>query len=156
MPNNQQEPGHVRRRQPGRALRPGMQPTDSARPPAETGTVARAIAVLRAVAESGGGTQIKRVSAQLQLPAPTVHRLLDLLMRYAWPGNVRELTAHGTASGERERRRERSTSRGSNRSPFSSPLSSTEKCDNLETAVPAVFHPARMAGSPPRADRASP
>ena len=48
---------------------------------ADTGTVARTIAVLRVVAESGGGTQIKRVSAELGLAASTVHRLLDLLMR---------------------------------------------------------------------------
>jgi DNA-binding IclR family transcriptional regulator len=33
------------------------------------------------VAESEGGTQIKRISAALRLPASTVHRLLDLLMR---------------------------------------------------------------------------
>lgn len=46
-----------------------------------TGTVARAVAVLRIVAESDGGTQIKRVSAALNLPASTVHRLLDLLSR---------------------------------------------------------------------------
>ena len=51
------------------------------RAPADTGTVARAVAVLRAVAESGDGTQIKRISADLRLPASTVHRLLDLLMR---------------------------------------------------------------------------
>jgi len=48
---------------------------------ADTGTVARAVAVLRAVAESGDGTQIKRLSSGLQLPASTVHRLLDLLIR---------------------------------------------------------------------------
>ncbi len=54
----------------------GLQP-----PPADTGTVARAVAVLRAVAESGDGTQIKRISADLRLPASTVHRLLDLLIR---------------------------------------------------------------------------
>ena len=51
------------------------------RQPADSGTVARAVAVLRAVAESGDGTQIKRISADLGLPASTVHRLLDLLMR---------------------------------------------------------------------------
>ena len=51
------------------------------RQPADSGTVARAIAVLRAVVESGDGTQIKRISADLGLPASTVHRLLDLLMR---------------------------------------------------------------------------
>jgi DNA-binding IclR family transcriptional regulator len=51
------------------------------RQPADSGTVARAVAVLRAVAESGDGTQIKRISAELGLPASTVHRLLDLLMR---------------------------------------------------------------------------
>jgi len=66
---------------PPHASRPSAPGEDSALKPAETGTVARAIAVLRAVAESGGGTQIKRVSAQLQLPASTIHRLLELLMR---------------------------------------------------------------------------
>ncbi len=55
--------------------------SDPHRQPADSGTVARAIAVLRAVAESGDGTQIKRISADLGLPASTVHRLLDLLMR---------------------------------------------------------------------------
>jgi DNA-binding IclR family transcriptional regulator len=43
--------------------------------------VARTIALLREVAQSDGGTQIKRLAAALQLPASTVHRLLDLLMR---------------------------------------------------------------------------
>jgi len=51
------------------------------RQPADSGTVARAVAVLRAVAESDDGTQIKRISAELGLPASTVHRLLELLMR---------------------------------------------------------------------------
>ncbi len=54
---------------------------EARRLPADSGTVARAVAVLRAVAESGDGTQIKRISTELGLPASTVHRLLDLLMR---------------------------------------------------------------------------
>ncbi len=53
----------------------------AARPAADTGTVARTIALLREIAQSDGGTQIKRLAAALQLPASTVHRLLDLLMR---------------------------------------------------------------------------
>jgi IclR family acetate operon transcriptional repressor len=61
---------------PGSGTAPGI-----ARQPADTGTVARAVAVLRAVAEAGDGTQIKRISTDLRLPASTVHRLLDLLMR---------------------------------------------------------------------------
>jgi DNA-binding IclR family transcriptional regulator len=63
---------------------PGAAAVATYGPPArspDTGTVARTIAVLRVVAESGGGTQIKRISAALGLPGSTVHRLLDLLMR---------------------------------------------------------------------------
>lgn len=45
----------------------------------ETGTVSRAIAVLREVAEAGGDVQIKDLAGRLALPPSTVHRLLELL-----------------------------------------------------------------------------
>jgi DNA-binding IclR family transcriptional regulator len=43
------------------------------------GTVARAIAVMRALAESQSAESIKSLAAKLRLPASTVHRLLHLL-----------------------------------------------------------------------------
>jgi DNA-binding IclR family transcriptional regulator len=48
---------------------------------ADTGTVSRAIAVLREVAEAEGDVQIKRLAERLALPPSTVHRLLELLAR---------------------------------------------------------------------------
>lgn len=43
------------------------------------GTVARALAVLRVIAEAGGEVGVKQVSDALGLPMSTAHRLLDLL-----------------------------------------------------------------------------
>lgn len=45
------------------------------------GTVERVVRLMRALAEAGGDANIKTLSAQLDLPASTVHRLLALLMR---------------------------------------------------------------------------
>lgn len=47
----------------------------------DTGTVHRAIALLREIAEAEGEVQIKALAARLALPPSTVHRLLDLLAR---------------------------------------------------------------------------
>ncbi len=44
------------------------------------GTVARAVAVMRALAEAQSDQSIKSLAAKLRLPASTVHRLLHLLM----------------------------------------------------------------------------
>ena len=44
------------------------------------GTVARAVAVMRALAEAQSDQSIKSLAARLKLPASTVHRLLHLLM----------------------------------------------------------------------------
>lgn len=46
---------------------------------ADTGTVSRAIAILREMAEAEGDVQIKTLAEHLQLPPSTVHRLLELL-----------------------------------------------------------------------------
>lgn len=46
---------------------------------ADTGTVNRAVAILREIAEAGGAVQIKTLAGRLALPPSTVHRLLDLL-----------------------------------------------------------------------------
>lgn len=48
---------------------------------ADTGTVSRAIAILREMAESAGEVQIKTLADRLQLPPSTVHRLLELLIQ---------------------------------------------------------------------------
>lgn len=45
------------------------------------GTVARALSVLRVVAERGASVGVKDVADALDLPMSTSHRLLDLLMR---------------------------------------------------------------------------
>ena len=47
--------------------------------PADTGTVNRAVALLRELAEAEGDVQIKTLAVRLRLPPSTVHRLLDLL-----------------------------------------------------------------------------
>jgi DNA-binding IclR family transcriptional regulator len=52
-----------------------MQPME----PPSTGTVARAVAVLRALAETDGDATVAGLAARLGLPRPTVHRLLGLL-----------------------------------------------------------------------------
>ena len=44
------------------------------------GTVARALAVLSAVAESEGSVGVKDIAVALDLPMSTSHRLLDLLL----------------------------------------------------------------------------
>src|SRR5262245_54907696 len=44
------------------------------------GTVARAVAVMRALAEAQSNESIKSLAAKLRLPASTVHRLLHLLI----------------------------------------------------------------------------
>jgi DNA-binding IclR family transcriptional regulator len=49
--------------------------------PNDSGTVSRAIAVLRATAEANGEIHIKGLSNLLSLPPSTVHRLLELLAR---------------------------------------------------------------------------
>lgn len=46
---------------------------------ADTGTVSRAIAILREMAQAEGDVQIKTLAEHLQLPPSTVHRLLELL-----------------------------------------------------------------------------
>jgi DNA-binding IclR family transcriptional regulator len=46
------------------------------------GTVARTVAVMRALAEAQGDESIKNLAATLNLPASTVHRLLHLLMEH--------------------------------------------------------------------------
>ncbi|TNC27812.1 IclR family transcriptional regulator [Amycolatopsis alkalitolerans] len=46
-----------------------------------TGTVARAVAVLRAVIEAGEDVSVAELTETLGLPRPTVHRLLDLLAK---------------------------------------------------------------------------
>jgi DNA-binding IclR family transcriptional regulator len=46
-----------------------------------TGTVARVMAVFRAVVEAPGDVSVAELTAQLGLPRPTVHRLLDLLAK---------------------------------------------------------------------------
>ncbi|MEK6592977.1 MAG: IclR family transcriptional regulator [Pseudomonadota bacterium] len=46
---------------------------------ADTGTVSRAIAILREMAEAEGDVQIKTLAERLLLPPSTVHRLLELL-----------------------------------------------------------------------------
>lgn len=48
---------------------------------ADTGTVNRAVALLREIAEADGAIQIKTLAARLALPPSTVHRLLDLLAK---------------------------------------------------------------------------
>ncbi|GAB3003659.1 IclR family transcriptional regulator [Amycolatopsis acidiphila] len=48
---------------------------------APTGTVARVIAVFRAVVEAGGDVSVAELTETLGLPRPTVHRLLDLLAK---------------------------------------------------------------------------
>jgi DNA-binding IclR family transcriptional regulator len=48
---------------------------------APTGTVARAVAVLRTVIEAENDVTVAEVAELLRLPRPTVHRLLDLLAR---------------------------------------------------------------------------
>ena len=47
----------------------------------DTGTVSRTVAILRAVAEAEGNVQIKTLADTLSLPPPTVHRLLELLIK---------------------------------------------------------------------------
>ena len=44
------------------------------------GTIARALSVLRAVAESEGSVAVKDIAVALDLPMSTSHRLLDLLL----------------------------------------------------------------------------
>ncbi len=46
---------------------------------ADTGTVNRAVAILREMAEAEGDVQIKTLAERLLLPPSTVHRLLELL-----------------------------------------------------------------------------
>ncbi|MFN7752732.1 MAG: IclR family transcriptional regulator [Pseudomonadota bacterium] len=53
----------------------------SGRNGADTGTIARAVAVLAAVSESPSGVRIHQLAAALALPASTVHRLLERLIR---------------------------------------------------------------------------
>ncbi|MCI2416875.1 IclR family transcriptional regulator [Saccharopolyspora sp. K220] len=52
--------------------------TDSVAP---TGTVARVVAVLRAVVEAGEDISVAELAETVGLPRPTVHRLLDLLAK---------------------------------------------------------------------------
>jgi DNA-binding IclR family transcriptional regulator len=47
---------------------------------ASLGTVARAVTIMRALAEAQGAVSIKSLAAKLGLPASTVHRLLHLLI----------------------------------------------------------------------------
>jgi len=47
---------------------------------ADSGTIARAVAVLAAVADSAAGVRIRELAARLELPASTVHRLLERLI----------------------------------------------------------------------------
>lgn len=49
--------------------------------PTEAGVVARAISVLRAVAEAGEPISVKDLAGTLDLPQSTVHRLLDQLLQ---------------------------------------------------------------------------
>ncbi|MFT0860739.1 IclR family transcriptional regulator [Ancylobacter sp. G4_0304] len=60
-----------------------------------SGTVARALAVLRTIADAGGEVGVKQVSDALHLPMSTAHRLLDLL------------SAEGYVERDPERRRYR-------------------------------------------------
>jgi DNA-binding IclR family transcriptional regulator len=53
--------------------------SSDAEPP--TGTVARVVAVLRAVVEAGEDVSVAELTETVGLPRPTVHRLLDLLAR---------------------------------------------------------------------------
>jgi DNA-binding IclR family transcriptional regulator len=46
---------------------------------ADTGTVSRAVSILREMAEAESDVQIKTLAQRLQLPPSTVHRLLELL-----------------------------------------------------------------------------
>ncbi len=54
--------------------------TPQLRPVSDLGTVARTVAVMRALAEAEGAIAIKSLAARLDLPASTVHRLLHLLI----------------------------------------------------------------------------
>lgn len=62
-----------------------------------TGTVLRVVRVIRSIAEAGGPVTIKDLSAKLDLPASTVHRLLHLL---ATEGIIeKDEAAHAYQSG---------------------------------------------------------
>ena len=53
---------------------------DPRRAGANSGTVARTVAVLAAVADAAAGVRIRELAASLALPASTVHRLLERLI----------------------------------------------------------------------------
>lgn len=75
-----------------------MNPVSPSRP-ADTGTVSRAVAVLRELAEAPGDVQIKTLAGRLELPPSTVHRLLDLL---AQAGMVERVAGARTYRAGRE------------------------------------------------------
>jgi DNA-binding IclR family transcriptional regulator len=60
------------------------------------GTVARAIAVMRALAEAQSSESIKSLAAKLALPASTVHRLLHLLIDH---GIAERIDRHSYRAG---------------------------------------------------------
>jgi DNA-binding IclR family transcriptional regulator len=60
------------------------------------GTVARAVAVMRALAEAQSNVSIKSLAARLGLPASTVHRLLHLLIEH---GIAEQIDRHSYRAG---------------------------------------------------------
>jgi IclR family acetate operon transcriptional repressor len=59
------------------------------------GTVARALSVLRVVAEARSSVGVKDVASALNLPMSTSHRLLDLLQRAGFVGRDAERRRYG-------------------------------------------------------------
>lgn len=60
------------------------------------GTVARAVAVMRALAEAQSNVSIKSLAAKLDLPASTIHRLLHLLIEH---GIAEQIDRHSYRAG---------------------------------------------------------
>jgi DNA-binding IclR family transcriptional regulator len=66
----------------------------AARPAADTGTVARVALLLRLIAEHQGAFTLTDIANASNLPAPTVHRLLDLLAQQGLVAHEKQLRTY--------------------------------------------------------------
>lgn len=72
-----------------------LPPPDTAlKPVADTGTVARVALLLRIVAEQKGAFTLTDIAQASNLPAPTVHRLLDLLAQQGLVAHEKSLRSY--------------------------------------------------------------